>query len=264
MARATLESMWALVLETKRLKTDTLPTEEPSDSVDDDDGLDYKTDPLKQRCAICLDRGRVIKVSITPCMHSFCRGCIERWDRHSKTKGQTVNQCPLCSSSFTIPMATVVPMESTPVKSQPSLQSKPSTRGKQKCSIPYCDKMIVNVRDHIKRYHQLAECIYCHTFVDKSAKQTHFESECYAYSVPCPFQMYGCEEQTMRSLAQARNTEHLFKDHSCTAVAYCTGCKPPRYYIREDEYVHVHTIDLTNDNDFPVPTWANPDNVQFQ
>ncbi len=47
-------------------------------------------------CAICLESRPESQRTFLTCSHSFCAGCINRWEGNETTSSQRHNYCPLC------------------------------------------------------------------------------------------------------------------------------------------------------------------------
>jgi hypothetical protein len=63
-------------------------------------------DNVEEICPICLDPIflRSSKISVLPCLHSFCRSCIELWTlsygKGAHPLGLPQGTCPLCKTDF--------------------------------------------------------------------------------------------------------------------------------------------------------------------
>lgn len=45
-------------------------------------------------CPLCFERLHAANLALTPCAHSFCKSCLDKWTASAST-------CPLCRSSLT-------------------------------------------------------------------------------------------------------------------------------------------------------------------
>ncbi|CAH1780692.1 unnamed protein product [Owenia fusiformis] len=167
-------------------------------------------------CSICLEL--LTDPKVTPCMHTVCRGCLDKW---IDQKGQEKCPCPVCTIEFEPPKDGAKGLKGNYILN--NMLDALQKRLRRKCDgdVQYCN-ICLNDDEKVKA---TSKCIDCDQYICKACTRAH--SNIKALKDHKVIQITGDERKDTKALLQVIPKRMKFcASHADEQLKfYCIRCK---------------------------------------